>query len=239
MKRVTLLIVLVAILTATACGGIPGLSAPATPTLTATPVPPTSTPTMVPTATLAPTSTATAAPTATLASPADVLAKAFKGMAGVKTFRATMTSTGVPTVGTTESTIEVVLPDRFHMISKQMEFILIGKTFYMKTGAKWAKVTMPKGIDLSVADPTKLDAAIAASTEKKLVGTDDINGTLAYVYQYTTTIKGPPAQKYTTKVWISAKDGLPLKTETTLKPGQVTTVVFSDYNSNIVINAPI
>lgn len=149
-----------------------------------------------------------------------------------------MTTTGLPT-GTQETNLEVVLPDRFRMTSKQMELIMIGKTVYVKVGNQWQKVAMPKGIDLSLADPKKFEENLGVTTDVKLVGTELLDGTPTFVYQYTTTIKGPPAQKFTSKVWIGVSDNLPRKLESEPKAGQKTTVIYYDYNANITINPPI
>ena len=71
------------------------------------------------------------------------------------------------------------------------------------------------------------------------VGSEVLDGTPTWVYQYTTNIKGPPALKMSSKSWIGIADNLPRKTEQESKPGQKTTVTYYDYNANITINAPI
>ncbi|MCL4488487.1 MAG: hypothetical protein M1570_10215 [Chloroflexi bacterium] len=240
MKPFLVLAAMLAALTVTACDRIPGLSAPPTPTRLPTPVP-TATQTTPPaaTATTAPTATPTAAPSPTLGSPSDVVSNAFKAMAGVKSFRVKMTSTGIPGVINKEMTIEVVMPDRFHLTGPNTDIVLIGKTVYMKVGTKWSKVASMKGFDLSGADPSKLQANLKTSADFKIIGTDVVNDTPTYVLQYTTNIKGPPAQKILTKVWVGIKDGLPYQSETRPKAGQDITMTFYDYNANISINAPI
>jgi outer membrane lipoprotein-sorting protein len=120
-----------------------------------------------------------------------------------------------------------------------MEMILIGSTAYLKLGDKWQKAALPKGIDLSLADPKKLETEMGTTTDIKFVGSEVLDGTPTWVYQYTTNIKGPPALKMSSKSWIGIADNLPRKTEQESKPGQKTTVTFYDYNANITINAPI
>lgn len=239
MKQVVVVAAMLTMLFVTACGGLPGVSSA---TATPTKAPTASIPTQAPSPTAAPTATPTSLPTPTLGSPLDVLTKAFKGMGSVKAFRAqiTTTTTAVKTGGTSPVTIEVVLPDRYHWISKQTELIMIGKTVYVKVGTKWQRAaTLPLGIDLSSADPKKLESNLGVSKDIKLVGTDDVDGTPTIVYQYTTTLKGPPAQTFTTKLWVGAVDGLPRKREFELKSGQKTTILYTDYNGSIAINAPI
>jgi outer membrane lipoprotein-sorting protein len=168
----------------------------------------------------------------------DVLANAFRGLAGVKTFRAKLVMSGLPKVGTQEMNLDVVLPDRFHVTSQQLEMILVGKTVYMKVANKWQKVATTQ-FDLSLADPGKLEKDLQSATGTKVMGTDDLNGTPAFVYQFTTSVKGPPAQTHTYKVWIGAKDGLPRQMEVDVNTGAKTTISFFDYNTPITINAPI
>ncbi len=209
---------------------------------TPTPVPPTPRP--LPTATPPPTATATPIPTATPtpfptpANPGASLASIFKTWGNVKSLRAKMTSTGQPT-GTQEMTMEVVMPDKFHMTGKDLDMYLIGKVFYMKIANKWQKMTMPPGINFDFANPQKIAATLGAQTDTKFLGAEILDGVPTLVYQYTTSIKGPPAQKYATKVWVGALDNLPRKSESEPKPGQKTTVTFYDYNADIAIKAPI
>ncbi len=239
MKHLVILGLILVLLTVPSCGLLPG-GAPPTPTSAPSPVPTLVPPTLAPTSTPVPTATPTPAPpTPTLASPLDVLTKAFRGLSGVKTYRAKVVTTGLPKGATQESTFEVVLPDRFHLTSAGMEVILIGKTAYVKLGTKWQKAALPKGIDMSIADPKALEASLGISTNIKLVGTDDLEGKPTFVYQYTTTIKGPPAQTFASKMWVDAASGLPAKSESELKTGQKTTTTFYDYNATITINPPL
>ena len=232
MKKFLIAGLLLTALGVSACG-----SAPATPTPEPTLVPtralPTSTPAPTNTPPPPPTSTPTVVPTP--ANPAQGLLTAFKGFSSVKAFRAKTSTTGLPG-GTQESNLEIVLPDRFHMTTSKLEMILIGKTMYIKTGTKWQKLT--QNIDLSAVDPKKLEAELGVSKDVKLVGTDILDGTPTFVYQYTTTIKGPPARTTTSKVWVGMADNLPRKRETEPKAGQKTTTTYYDYNANITINAP-
>ena len=231
MKRMLWFCILLIALTATACNA----SAP-TPTSappTKAPVIPTSSPvpTQVPSPTVPP-------PTPTLANPLDALKGVFHSLAGVKSFRMKMTTTG-GTAANSDMTLEVVMPDRFHMVGKSFEAYVIAGTFYMKMGAQWQKIAMPKTFDLSSADPKKLEAELGATTETKLIGAEVLDGTPTTVYQYTTTIKTPTPTTVTAKVWIGVADGLPRKMESTTKTGVKTVATYYDYNTNIVIEPPI
>lgn len=214
-----------------ACG------APPTPT----PVPPTLIPvktnTPLPTATPSPIPTATATAVPTPANPGLALSNAFRAWGAVKSLRAKMTTTG-GTTGTQEMTMEMVMPNKFHMTSrdaagKELEMYLIGTTFYMKVGTKWQKMTMPAGMNLDFANPQKVAASMGLQKDVKFVGAEVLDGVPTLIYQYTST------QKYVTKVWIGALDSLPRKSESEPKAGPKTTVIFYDYNANITIAAPI
>jgi hypothetical protein len=124
----------------------------------------------------------------------------FRGFAGVKSFRAKMTTTG-GTTANQDMNLEVVMPDRFHMTSKQFEAYLIASTFYMKVGNQWQKIAMPKTLDLGFADAKKLEAQLGVTTETKLIGAEVLDGTPTTVYQYTTTINTPAATTVTSQVW--------------------------------------
>ncbi len=151
--------------------------------------------------------------------------------------RAKMISTG-GTTGTQEMTLELVMPNKFHMTSKdaagkELEMYLIGTTFYMKVGTKWQKVAIPAGMNFDFANPTKVAATMGAQKDVKFVGAEVLDGVPTLIYQYTSTTKA------VTKVWIGALDSLPRKSESEPKAGQKTTVTFYDYNASITITAPI
>jgi hypothetical protein len=148
-----------------------------------------------------------------------------------------MVTTGTA-AGAVEMNMDVVMPDKFHMTTTAMEIIVIGKTFYMKVANKWQKVAT-LGVDLSLADPKKFEANLATTTDIKFAGAEILNGTPTLVYTYTSNVKGPPAQKIPSKMWVGALDNLPRKFEMTPKAGQTTTITYTDYNANITISAPL
>jgi hypothetical protein len=189
-------------------------------------------PTVPPTATQPP-PTATTNPAA---NPLDALRSAFASWA-VRNPCAKMVQTKGTTT-TLEGTLEAV-PDRFHMVTKQIEMIAIGKTFYMKTGTTWQKVTLTQGLDFSFADIKKWQDELGVATETKFIGADVLDGAPMLVYEYKTTVKGPPAITSTTKVWLAVSDRLPRKTETISTSGAKTVMNFYDFNANVAIEAPI
>ena len=230
MKQATVVGLLLVALAASACSALQ--SAPPTPTPLPTPA---ATATLAATPTTAPTATKTPAPTT--ANPLDALTRIFRGWAGVKTFRAKIMVK--PNTGaTTETDLDVVMPDRFHVKTKQLEAIVIGTTYYVKLGSQWQKIALPKGIDLNFADVKKLESELGASTNVKLIGPEVLDGTPTLVYQYTTTLKTPTPSTTTSKVWVAVSDQLPRKMESVSK-NDTTTVTYSDYNAAIAIEPPI
>ncbi len=240
-----LLIVIVVAVLVVLCLGIalvavnvaPLMVAMVTPTSTATLVPtlpplPTSTPLPPPTPVLP---TATAAPTSV--NPLDALTAMFRGWSNVKTFRAKATVT--PAKGAAqEMTMEVVVPDRFHLTSKTFEAIKIGSTMYMKIGASWQKITLGQNLDFSFGDIKKLESELGTSTDVKFLGAEVLDGTPTLTYQYTVSIKTPTPTTTTSKVWVAVADGLPRRMESTSKNGTKTVVTFYDYNASFTIDAP-
>lgn len=232
MKHLTMIVLALSVIVLVGCDALTVV--PRQPTQT--PVP-TRAPTLPPSPTVPPTATLPPA-TATSANPLEALRKAFGGWVGTKTFRAKMVQTKGTTT-TLDGTMEVVLPDRFHMVAKQIDVIAIGKTFYVKIGTKWQKVALAQGFDFSFADAKKLQEELGVATEIKSIGADVLDGAPMVVYEYKTTIKGPPALTSTSKVWVAVSDSLPRKIENTSSTGVKTIMTFYDFNANIAINAPI
>jgi outer membrane lipoprotein-sorting protein len=230
-RGIVLGLLLFAALATSACG--------ATPTAAPTPAPPptvAATRTAAPTVTAAPTATQTSAPTTT--NPLDALTRIFHDWASVKTFHAKIVVT--PKTGaSTETDLDVVMPDRFHVKTPQLEAIVIGPTYYVKVANQWQKIALPQGIDLNFADVKKLEAELGASTDVKLIGPDMLNGTPTLVYQYTATITTPTPLTMTSKVWVAVSDQLPRKMESVDTDGAMVTVTYSNYNAPITIEPPI
>ncbi len=231
MKPLAILAMLFVALAISACGGAP--------TATPTDALPTSAP-AAPTKAAIPTAVPTAKPTVapTTANPLDALTRIMRGWAGVKTFRSKITTT-TSAGASTEISLDVVMPDRFHVVTKQLEAIAIGKTYYLKIGNQWQKVALPQGIDLNFADLKKLEAELGASTDAKLIGPDVLDGTPTLVYEYTTTIKTPTTLTTTSKLWVAVADQLPRKMESVSKTGSKTVATYYDYNAAITIEPPI
>lgn len=239
MKKLMLLISVALVFLVTACSG----SATVAPTVVSPDVQPTAPATLVAHPTVTPLPTATPVPPTpvpTSVNPMDALTKMFSGWASVHSFRMKMTTTtATGTPAPQESTMDVVMPDRMHLITKGVDVIKIGAVIYMKVGTMWQKVALPQGLDFSFADVKKLQSEFGASTDVKFIGAEVLDGTPTLTYQYTVSIKTPVATTTTSKVWVAVSDGLPRRTESVSKSGAKTVVTFYDYNAAITIDAPI
>lgn len=236
MRKIHLIALAAGTLVLTGCDALTIVSrAQVTPTILSIAVP-TAIPMPTPTSAAVPNpSTATPNPAA---NPLETLKKVLAAWASARSFRGKSVQTGGVTPG--ESTFEVVMPDRFHIVGKS-ETIIIGNVYYLKQGTKWTKQTLPQGFDLGFADNKKILDQLGTSNDVKFIGPDSIDGAPMLVYQYSFSTKIQNTTVTTSsKVWVAA-DGLPRKSETSSSnnPGVGTVVTYYDYNAQITINAPI
>ncbi|MFN8526118.1 MAG: hypothetical protein U0821_23700 [Chloroflexota bacterium] len=198
------------------------------------------------------------------ANPREELTSAFRGWGTTKSFRAKITTTGIPGIEQSEMKIEVAMPDRFHSDNGRMEMIKVGQDLFVKLPTGWQKIS--QNMDIDLANPKKFEAEIGAQTDVRLVGADVFEGTPCKVYEYTSTLgaagqTAPPQnvnpavakalakaeanapskpQSYTAKVWIAVADNLPRKAESKDPSSDVkSTIVYYDFNAPITINPPI
>ena len=150
-------------------------------------------------------------------------------IAKVKTFRATLT-TSAGTGPQTESTLEVQMPDRFHVTSPTSELINIGADSYVKTGANWVKA--PGGGAGTLGQIAQLPALATAIPASQITkgGTDTVNGTKCQVYNQTTGTG--------TTAYCLASNNLPVRIVITGGSSK-TTIIFTDYDKPLDIKAPI
>ena len=161
------------------------------------------------------------------------LGAVIENFAKVKAFRAKLTieSTGQPKQ---EVTMEVVLPDKFHMTFSggggvpAVEMISIGNDAYIKAGPTWLKQAGAGGGALF--DPGDISSTITDAGGGKKGGTETVEGKRCQIYTYS-------SGSDTTEVCVSS-DNLPLRVVTS-SGGEKTTIVFTDFNANITIKAPI
>ncbi|MSQ36587.1 MAG: hypothetical protein EXR63_05560 [Dehalococcoidia bacterium] len=144
----------------------------------------------------------------------------------VKSFRATI---AIEAGGQKqEGTIESVQPDRLHVTILGLEIISIGKDSWIKAGPTWTKQT---GTGFGAFQAPDVAGTISGLTGPGVVasGTDTVNGKRCDVF------KSPAVNGATSEACVA--DGLPLRVVTESAAGK-TTVVFTDYNKDIKIEAP-
>jgi hypothetical protein len=152
--------------------------------------------------------------------------------AKLHSFRATMQNS------TLTSNLEYAAPDRYHMIihaSREMEETIIGDIVYAKIGTQWMKLPIP-GVGQMIAGfraPDTIAKRIDSAKIKDL-GTTKLGDT--WVHQYAIDY----GDGTSTVMWIGPKD-LPLRIDTqqTGKRKLATTILYSDYNAPITIDAPV
>ena len=183
-------------------------------------------------------STAAAAPDASAE-----LAKAWRALARVKTFRALMTATGGGE-DKVETRTEAALPDRFHVFNADYELVILGPEVYRKLpGGSWEK--SPTGLAVtSLTDPKKLEDYLKTA-KVTLVGAETLDGAPVRVFQAVAPYM--PARKsvhddpdpFHMKIWVGASDGLPRRLEGTVLSTQTrTAVAFYDYNAKLAVRKP-
>lgn len=172
------------------------------------------------------------------------LAKAWRALAGVKSFRALMTTTGGGSQDRVETRTEASLPDRFHVFNAEYELIIIGAEVYRRLpGGNWQ--TSPTGLAVtSLTDPKKLEEYLK-SAKVAFVGNETLDGSPARVYL--AAAPRSPARKsvhddpdpFMMKIWVGSSDGLPRKLEgTVLSTKTKTAVSYYDYNAKIAVKKP-
>jgi hypothetical protein len=149
-------------------------------------------------------------------------------LAKVKSFRATITSAGAITQ---DGTVEVLVPDKFHITSGQLELISIGSDAWVKSNGTWLKA--PAGAPVTAFFQPNQLSALAASIQAGQVtkgGTDTVNGKKCQLY--TTNSSDGSVQEF------CVADNLPLRIATTNGPSK-TTIVFTEIDKPVDIKAPI
>ena len=177
--------------------------------------------------------------------PLDLFTNAISGWEKVKSFRAKMTVTGLVT-GATETTMEAVMPDKFHITTSRSEMIIIGKTTYLKPSAgAWRKVTIE--LDNTFGAMKTMMEDLKVSKEISKTGSETLDGAATEVYESKMTAPALPGAKpgaepqaYSVKMWVAVSDGMPRKVEQTSQiSASRTSIVYKDYNASITIEPPV
>jgi hypothetical protein len=130
------------------------------------------------------------------------------------------------TAGTSkfESIAEVILPNRFHIISSGQEMLIVGPRSYIKQKGKW--ISFPVDVSGIVAGLRgSLRSEIANGIrEPKLTRVDMVDGKPAVVYQFKEKIGSDDEQiDSQVELWIDQARGLPIRQEIDSNNDGVTT----------------
>ncbi len=137
------------------------------------------------------------------------------------------------------STSEVILPDRFHLISNEQETLVIGSTTYILQNGKW--VLFPADMSRILSGMIGANEAEHGLSAFQWVGSDTLDGSTATVYQYefTRQVEGAPLTS-TVKIWVDSDTGLPVRQEIegTASGAKLQTEQVIEYDSSIRIEEP-
>jgi hypothetical protein len=180
-----------------------------------------------------------AKPLSTSMTPSDALAQAMRTQLSAKSYRVRISSS--PAAAQGETLVEYVAPDRIHMSNPLNEMIAVGSVTYTRQGdGPWQKAPINAGeIARTFRDPKLIDQ-LTTNYDIKFVGEDTLDGAPMLVYEYTPKATSSAPKGGKTKVWISAVDSFPRKVETQgVTNPSVTTIIYSDYNTDIKIELPV
>ncbi len=124
-------------------------------------------------------------------------------------------------------------PDRYHIIKKDGEVIVIGSDSYTRESGKWEKVEDNLGEMLREQMKTGIEEGVKNLQNVEIVGKDKVNGKDATIYVH-------KFGDISTKIWIGTESGLQLKNEVEANIGgtmQRQTTVY-DYEKPVTIEAP-
>jgi hypothetical protein len=171
--------------------------------------------------------------------PEEILTKIFDRFKSLKSYKENIeTFENDQSTGTMQ--FEVVNPDKVHgnmnVAGKNIEIIMISKTFYVKTGDTWIKADMGMDLEQFI---LSFEKEMSNMTDMKLIGPDNLDGRPTMVFQYNQKLDTGDS---TSKIWVGLIDGYIYQIEsnstTNGKPTR-TVVKLSDFNSDITIEPPI
>lgn len=124
-------------------------------------------------------------------------------------------------------------PDRYHIIKKDGEVIVIGNDSYEKQEGKWSIIEDNLGEMLREQMKAGMEEGVKNLQGVEIIGKDKVNGKDATIYQH-------KFGDVVTKIWIGTESGLQLKNEVEANIGgtmQRQTTVY-DYEKPVTIEAP-
>ncbi len=155
----------------------------------------------------------------------------------IESFRAKMHGEGQTPMRTE---LEYVAPDRYRMkTGNGVDVVIIGRTTYMKVGAKWQKMNLPLDGAIDQMRTAFNKDAMKWVSDVRYTGDDSVNGKAAYVYTFHG--KGPNnVGDNDSKLWVAKSDGRPVKVEAVYKSGALRSMTIEyDYDTPVSIEAPV
>lgn len=178
------------------------------------------------------------------------IAEAYRSGLAVDSVRIAMTNTVLDSDQTDTIIIEFIRPDRFHMVSNDLEIVIIEETTYIK-GEDGVWLESPFGMNEMV-EPF-LDSFLDESTVDDIVtemendtgayqylGEESLNGTQTRVFEFVTPSLISDAPDRVT-VWIGSEDGRIYRqeVESDAPEGRILVILEYAYDSDVVIEPPI
>ena len=179
-----------------------------------------------------------APPAAKVSNPRQVLEQMFTRLGSSKTSR--IRSRFSTANGEMETVVETVKPDRARVVSQDSEFIVIGRTFYMRQGGgAWRTSSAPASaldqLNIGGADAMKhLFDIPGVSMSARITGEEVIDGVETVGYEFTITDRQGTG---TIQAFVGKEDGLPRRLFVS-GPGLTMKAWYSGFNDGLTIEAP-
>src|SRR5678816_216960 len=172
---------------------------------------------------------------------ADLLATA-EAMGKVGKFKSSSTITG-DDGKVFKTSAQVIWPDRFHIVTEQMEAIIIpGKSYMKQPGSGWQVIPVDLSQMVAGFRAEAMKDSMASTTNVKELGTSEVNGhqVRGFEYDSSATIMGQTSKAHC-KMWLDVATGLPVRQEVDGEAmgHKSKTVQDYDFTSPVKVEAPI
>ena len=107
-----------------------------------------------------------------------------------------------------KTSVDVIMPDHFHVLSDRSEIIVIPEGSWMKNNGAWQKLPMDMSRMIGQFTPAAMAEAEKNMSDAKFLGEDSINGEKAKTYSYTTSVSMMGIKSTSNaKIWVSDTSG--------------------------------
>jgi hypothetical protein len=179
------------------------------------------------------------------ADPIEDISAALLALSDQQSFRVEQTITSPD--GDMVSQIEILPPDRFHMLSQDLEMIVIEQNAYVKVDEGW--MSYPGSADailgffIFLKNEEDAEVFRGAISNASYLGEENLDGEATRVYQYE-VMDPEESASGKVKIWVASSDGLPRRqevdiTETEDPQGSARIVnIYKDFNVPLTIEPP-